>query len=127
MKKTCLIISGGDFSSCPKESYDLVIAVDKGLEYALRLNISPDVIIGDFDSLEHTGIPGSPNLSSILEQDNSAYKGRAGDMMDIELEMVNGGTDEQEPSRPETAAPGETIPIKDNPGGNGEVWNNTIP
>ena len=50
-------------------------------------------------------------------------------LMDIELEMVNGGTDEQEPSGPEnvTSTPGETIPIKDNPGGNGDVWNNTIP
>ena len=58
-------------------------------------------------------------------------------LMDIELEMVNGGTDEQEPSEPESVKPmivtpipgegGETIPIKDNPGGNGDVWHNTIP
>ncbi|MBQ1880021.1 MAG: hypothetical protein II732_00075 [Lachnospiraceae bacterium] len=48
-------------------------------------------------------------------------------LMDIELEMVNGGTDEQEPSGPEIAAPGEAIPIKDNPGGNGEVWHHKIP
>ena len=53
-------------------------------------------------------------------------------LMDIELEMVNGGTDEQEPSGPEnvTPTPGEdleAIPIKDNPGGNGEVWHHKIP
>ncbi len=51
-------------------------------------------------------------------------------LMDIELEMVNGGTDEQEHYESEIAAPGdsgEPIPIKDNPGGNGEVWHNKIP
>ena len=58
-------------------------------------------------------------------------------LMNIELEMVNGGTDEQEPSGPEnvkpmivTPIPGEdleAIPIKDNPGGNGEVWHHKIP
>lgn len=30
---------------------DLVIAADSGLEYALRCDISPDLVIGDFDSL----------------------------------------------------------------------------
>ncbi len=51
-------------------------------------------------------------------------------LMDIELEMVNGGTDEQEHYESEIAAPGdsgEPIPIKDNPGGNGAVWHNKIP
>ena len=59
MKKTCLIISGGDFcESLPDIEYDIVIACDKGVEYAEMLSISPDYIIGDFDSLdlnaEHT-------------------------------------------------------------------------
>lgn len=33
-------------------SYDKVFAVDKGLEYADRLSIVPDYIIGDFDTID---------------------------------------------------------------------------
>ena len=50
--KTCLIISGGDFSPLPAElpSFDYVIACDRGYQYASRFGLRPDVIIGDFDS-----------------------------------------------------------------------------
>lgn len=49
--KKCLIISGGDFCSVPRtKEYDYIIACDKGLEYASLLELSPDYIIGDFDS-----------------------------------------------------------------------------
>ena len=50
--KTCLIISGGDFSPLPADmaSFDYVIACDRGYQYAQRLGLTPDVIIGDFDS-----------------------------------------------------------------------------
>ena len=50
--KKALIISGGEFSPFHIEDYDYVIACDKGAEYAKRLNIPPDVILGDFDSYE---------------------------------------------------------------------------
>jgi len=51
--KKCLIISGGDYSPIPgKITYDCCIACDKGYEYALRAQIVPDVVIGDFDSYE---------------------------------------------------------------------------
>lgn len=47
----CLIISGGEFSKVKlKKTYDLIIACDKGYLYAKKLNIYPDIIIGDFDS-----------------------------------------------------------------------------
>ncbi len=49
--KSCLIVSGGDFCSLPTTiKYDYVIACDKGLSYAKQLNITPDLILGDFDS-----------------------------------------------------------------------------
>ena len=50
--KTCLIVSGGDFSPLPADPtpFDCVIACDRGYEYAQRLGLIPDVIIGDFDS-----------------------------------------------------------------------------
>ncbi len=58
--KKCLIISGGEFSPLPDsciteylqagDSKPLVIACDRGYEYAERLGIVPDIIVGDFDS-----------------------------------------------------------------------------
>jgi len=51
--KTCIIISGGDYSPLPKDiDYEYCIACDKGYEYAGRMGIKPDVVIGDFDSYE---------------------------------------------------------------------------
>lgn len=47
-----LVVAGGDF---PKnfilEGYDLVLAVDRGLEYLVEKGIEADYIIGDFDSV----------------------------------------------------------------------------
>lgn len=48
---TCLIISGGQFCELPAGiEYDYVIACDHGYNHAKQLNITPDLIIGDFDS-----------------------------------------------------------------------------
>ncbi|MCR5602952.1 MAG: thiamine diphosphokinase [Lachnospiraceae bacterium] len=51
--KKCLIISGGRFANIPRQRLraDYVIACDKGLEYAEKYLIKPDVIVGDFDSV----------------------------------------------------------------------------
>lgn len=52
MEKLCLIVSGGEFSPIPEElrQADYVIACDCGYKYAARLELKPDVILGDFDS-----------------------------------------------------------------------------
>lgn len=52
--KRCIIICAGDLeiSQIPIKEDDLVIAVDGGYMYSRVLEITPDVIIGDFDSLE---------------------------------------------------------------------------
>ncbi len=53
-----LIITGGkhniDFTKeyLKKYSFDLIIAVDSGLEIVDKLNIKPDIIVGDFDSVD---------------------------------------------------------------------------
>ena len=52
MEKNCLIIAGGEFAPVDKTEYDYVIACDKGYKYALEMGIIPDIIIGDFDSLD---------------------------------------------------------------------------
>ncbi len=49
--KKCIIITGGEHSTLPViEKTDFVIACDKGLEYAKESNVTPDLVIGDFDS-----------------------------------------------------------------------------
>lgn len=51
--KTALIISGGEFNNyVPDRNVDLIIACDKGCEYAKRLGLNPQVVLGDFDSLD---------------------------------------------------------------------------
>ena len=51
MSKSCLIISGGEFSKVKlSNKYDLIIACDKGYTYAKKLNLKPDIVVGDFDS-----------------------------------------------------------------------------
>lgn len=51
--KHCLIIAGGVFA-VPEESVikdaDFIIACDKGFDYAKKMGIQPDLIMGDFDS-----------------------------------------------------------------------------
>ncbi len=47
-----LIITGGDYSgTAPDGCFDLTVAADSGLATAQRLGITPDVVLGDFDSL----------------------------------------------------------------------------
>lgn len=49
--KKCLIVSGGKFEKIKlHDKYDLIIACDKGYIHASKLKISPDIIVGDFDS-----------------------------------------------------------------------------
>ena len=61
--QTCWIYGGGDFSpACPHipKTGDFVIAADSGLELASRLGLTPDLIVGDFDSLGR--VPAGDNV-----------------------------------------------------------------
>ncbi len=55
--KTLIVTGGNSNIEFTKEyflkySFDLIIAVDKGLEILDKLNINPDYIVGDFDSID---------------------------------------------------------------------------
>ena len=57
--KVCIVAGGriqDDFlkNYIKKESYCLIFAVDKGLEFFARTTIEPDYIVGDFDSVDAT-------------------------------------------------------------------------
>lgn len=53
-EKTCFIVGAGSFDgmSIRPEPEDLIIAADGGYEYLKGLGIEPDVLMGDFDSLQ---------------------------------------------------------------------------
>lgn len=48
------IFSGGQFSKVKIRPYDIIICADKGYEYAKTLNLLPNYVLGDFDSLGYT-------------------------------------------------------------------------
>ena len=45
------IFSGGEFNKTQILPFDKLICADKGYEYAKTLSLTPDIILGDFDSL----------------------------------------------------------------------------
>ncbi len=51
MAKTCYIIGAGDVSALPIPQDAFVICADGGLSFAERFGVTPDLIVGDFDSL----------------------------------------------------------------------------
>lgn len=53
MGKICTIICGAPCGKIPRGLVEgLVIAADKGLDYALEAGITPEIVVGDFDSAE---------------------------------------------------------------------------
>lgn len=52
-KKTCFVIGAGSFSDMVimPEKEDLIIAADGGYTYLEKIGIKPEILIGDFDSL----------------------------------------------------------------------------
>lgn len=80
-----LIISGGTFEkdflekNLQKDAYDYVIAVDRGAQYAKELEIMPNLIVGDFDSVD----------SEILEKyDESIVRGFKPEKDDTDTEIA---------------------------------------
>lgn len=61
MSGVCHIVGAGDFFGMDKpRDGDFVIAADGGLKYLEQLNIIPDIIVGDFDSLGR--VPSGSNV-----------------------------------------------------------------
>ena len=52
-KATCYIFAAGDFNgSFSKNDGDLIIAADSGYRHLEKLGVTPDILIGDFDTID---------------------------------------------------------------------------
>ena len=72
MPKTCIIISGGDFSPVPAPGpEDFIIACDRGYAHALRCGIRPDLVVSDFDSYDGAIDPEIPVNRFRSEKDDT--------------------------------------------------------
>ena len=67
----CVIFCAAEFD-CLARSLDgaFVIAADGGLRHTQKLGITPDVVLGDFDSLGYT--PGGANVFPVEKDDTDA-------------------------------------------------------
>ena len=71
MKKCVIFCAAGfDGLAAPIENSDIVIAADGGLLHTQRLGITPDVILGDFDSLGF--VPEGANVFPVEKDDTDA-------------------------------------------------------
>lgn len=71
MKKgNCILVGAGDLtiSEIPMGENDLCIAVDGGYEYCKLLEITPDYILGDFDSISEKEAEGVAEIAKTQEE-----------------------------------------------------------
>ena len=68
----CVIFCAGEFDWLlrPLEKGDIVIAADGGLKHTQTLGITPDIILGDFDSLGY--VPRGSELHPVEKDDTDA-------------------------------------------------------
>ncbi len=69
--RRCLIIAGGDYAPIGPVAEDFVLACDRGLAYAQREGIVPNLILGDFDSYRGALPEGIPVLRYPVEKDDT--------------------------------------------------------
>lgn len=85
--RTALIIAGGDpinpavVASLPTDAW--TIAADSGLEHAIRLGLSVDLVIGDMDSVD-------PSLLECARRDGAQVQSFSADKDATDLELAIG-------------------------------------
>lgn len=72
MKERCVIVGAGDFyeESLPIEKDDLVIAADGGYLNCQKVNVRPQLLVADFDSLIEK-VEGIETVVSVPEKDDT--------------------------------------------------------
>lgn len=74
--KRCVIIGGGEIKNLQYvrnliQSDDFVIAADRGYEYCRKMGISPNLLLGDFDSYDGEFLDDCPILKFPVEKDDT--------------------------------------------------------
>ena len=96
-KGLCVIISGGEYCDLPGElrKSDYVIACDRGWQYAAKMGLRPDWIVGDFDSAPppETDVPVTRVPTRKDDTDTMLAARRAADLgyRDVALVCAFGG------------------------------------
>lgn len=93
--KTCLLVGGGDFyaGGLRPEKENLIIAVDAGYQRLTELEITPDLVVGDFDSLGF--VPDHPNTEthpSVKDDTDTMLAVNKGIEAGCDRFMIYGGT-----------------------------------
>ena len=70
--KRCILFCAAEFDrlAAPVDTGDLIIAADGGLRHTRKLNITPHIVLGDFDSLGF--IPQGANVFPVEKDDTDA-------------------------------------------------------
>ena len=72
MSKICAIISGGEYAPLSEiEKADFLICCDKGYAYARQNSLTPDLLIGDFDSYQAPLPDDIPTVTLPHEKDDT--------------------------------------------------------
>lgn len=75
--KKCVIFAGGELDCAEidtaslKREADLIICADKGVLHARKLGVSPDIILGDFDSYTGEVIEECEIIRTVPEKDDT--------------------------------------------------------
>lgn len=93
--KTCLLVGGGDFyaDGFRPEKDNLIIAVDAGYQRLTELGITPDLVVGDFDSLGF--VPDHPNTEthpSVKDDTDTMLAAEKGIAAGCDRFLIYGGT-----------------------------------
>lgn len=90
MKKKCLVVAGGtvdlDFAGgfLHKRQYDMIVAVDSGLETLEALGKLPDQIVGDLDSVDPSVLKKYREMDGVTVEEHRPEK----DETDTELALM---------------------------------------
>ncbi len=72
MARLCILVSGGEYHPIPQpEEGAFVIACDRGYDYCRRCGITPDLVLGDFDSYAGQLADGIPVRRLPTEKDDT--------------------------------------------------------
>ena len=68
-KKICRIVGAGDFKDFFHNKSDFIIAADGGYDYLKKINVTPDILLGDFDSIKSIPDPKQKKIKFKPEKD----------------------------------------------------------